>query len=80
MTWIRKAMASGWGATVADHFCPGGGFDNAPTKDRKTAIYDHEGNTIGCRGIACEQCWNQEANIDLDLKRARLYCSEPLPG
>ena len=66
MTWIRKAMANGWSATVAAHLCPAGVLDNAPTKDRKTATYDPDGNTIGCRGITCEQCWNQECTVSLE--------------
>jgi hypothetical protein len=43
------------------YWCPSIMFavDVAPNFDEKTEIFDN-GNLIGCRGITCEQCWNQE--------------------
>lgn len=27
-----------------------------------TRIWDELGNTTGCRGITCKECWNKEEN------------------
>ena len=42
--------------------CPGDILDwGEPIRDDRTATYDSTGNTTGCRGITCRECWNKEA-------------------
>jgi len=56
MTRIEKVIE----ITIRD-YCPVEFFDEGPDIDLGTVIErDYDGKTIGCRGISCEQCWNQE--------------------
>ena len=32
--------------------------------DVNTVVKDKYGDTIGCRGITCKECWNQEVKYD----------------
>ena len=42
--------------------CPGDILDwGEPIRDDRTATYDSTCNTTGCRGITCQECWEQEA-------------------
>jgi len=52
-------------AKIIKEICPGHILDwGEPVYDEKTMTHDSEGNTIGCRGITCGECWNEEVDND----------------
>ena len=61
MTWIENVQDY-----IVRSRCPGSFMQNAPACDTKTAVCDTDNNIIGCSGITCIDCWNQEASNDLD--------------
>ena len=65
VTWLEKAAAAGYDATILLNElhgrCPALIASIAPFADYYTLIYDKRGFVIGCRGITCVECWNQEA-------------------
>ena len=61
MTWIEKAMANGGEKGAVIYRCPSIVSSIAPFADYYTLTYDKRGFVIGCRGITCVECWNQEA-------------------
>ena len=60
MTWLEMLVRK----TIKIH-CPYNYFKSGLYAEVVSIQEDAEGNTIGCRGISCTQCWNQEASDDL---------------
>lgn len=56
MTCLEKAMKD-----LIQDCCPSGYSKGANDVDRKTSEENENGDIIGCRGISCEECWNQQA-------------------
>lgn len=60
---------SKWIDLVKNQLCPGHAFENTeyehlfpPIRDIRTEIRSSDQfEVIGCRGVTCEECWNQEA-------------------
>ena len=50
-----------WIERVAGETCPNFVFDIGPELDAKTEVRGENDKVIGCRGITCEECWNQES-------------------
>jgi len=61
MTWLEMAIKRGHNYSIADSFCPQYIYDNGLYYDRETVVSSIDG-IIGCRGITCEECWNQKAS------------------
>jgi hypothetical protein len=62
VTWLEKAMVNGWDKEIVVNYrCPSIISNIAPFVDYDTIIYNKRGFCVGCRGITCKQCWNQEA-------------------
>ena len=40
--------------------CPCYIDNELPDLDDEIKMFNSDGNIIGCRGITCEECWNQE--------------------
>lgn len=47
---------------ILENFCPGFYIKGEVDINRRTAKQKNY-TVIGCRGITCEQCWNQEAKL-----------------
>lgn len=61
-----------WIDLIVGFECPKASFEElginvqgAPYRDPKTSVYDIENKLenkiVGCRGIKCVECWNQES-------------------
>ena len=66
MTRIKRAMKEYYDEygkkPIKEYFiryCPKSFLDDAPALDEKTEVRRRH-KIIGCRGITCEQCWNEE--------------------
>jgi len=55
MTRIEKVVKE-----IVIYSCPDDYFDDGVRFDKRTEMKDEHGNRIGCHGITCEQCWNEE--------------------
>lgn len=61
-------MAKKWVELIVENECPKATLEeldlfytNAPGRDSETTVFEFENKITGCRGITCEQCWNQES-------------------
>ena len=66
MTWFELLKEKGYSTSCVYKSCPGFVFsgDKTPIVDDDSAVFGAIA-ALGCRGITCEQCWNQEASNDL---------------
>lgn len=60
MTYLEKTLAKEK-AKIIDIFCPGDLLKDAPRADYDASVEGDDGSTIGCRGLTCRQCWEQDA-------------------
>jgi hypothetical protein len=67
MTWFELLMEKGYSGSYMGGSCPGFVFsgNKPPFIDDDSAVFIRH-NAVGCRGITCPECWNQEASNDLD--------------
>ena len=47
---------------VINMICPGELLEGEPDMSFRTVNYNRQNRRLGCRGITCEECWNQEVN------------------
>jgi len=53
--------------------CPYNIDNKLPDLEDETKTFDSYGHTIGCRGLKCEECWNQEI---VEVKELNCYDCE----
>lgn len=58
--WIDRALNEKR-KRIITHSCPAGHFQNGPDVNTENMIVTSKDQLIGCNGITCEQCWNQES-------------------
>ena len=46
------------------YYCPHDFSEKLPDIDKKTQKTSEHGITVGCMGITCRMCWNEEVDND----------------